>query len=525
MTRFSTLGHLTIFYTSLLVLSQSSYPTLSASTPITIDNINLDTVLYPLSSTYLAINIDTGSLYNNFDFTNPILINLFKTLAPTLLRVGGGAADSTLYTGDDGISGNGGNNPWSNTVVFNSSYWDTIINFVQQSNSQLVWDLNGVLRNNQNQWDPTMNATAIFDHIVKNHQESYIKGFQLGNEPTLWKKRGINVDGKQLGNDYITLSKLLQTQYPTLPNIIYGPDGCCGDDSFLQDFLPVVYNGKALHYLSEHYYPITPNGPACNVNDYLNKSYYDNTLHIMDGYQDLLNKYAPSIPLVLGETATTNMGGCPNFSDRYIAGFYFLYILGAAASNGIVQINRQDLAGWSSQTEPSQYMLAGLPGWTNGTLPPHPDYYTAVLWQQIIKQGVLNITWSSTYQNNFGIHAACANSQLYGSGSIVLTYINTGSDNLQINFNQNTLTQSSRTQFILTSQTALSTMKNLHAPPSSLTDDTIFLNGNLLTVNNNGTLPQYPIPGQSVSNTSPLQVPAYSYGFIVLNNANAQACM
>lgn len=526
-----------LFITSILSILHVSYTTttFTAPTPISIDNVNLDTLLYPLSSQYLAINIDTGSLYNNIDFTSIPLTNLLKALSPVILRVGGGAADSTLFTGDNGPSGNGGNQPWSNTVVFNSSYWDSLLSFVSAANAQLVWDLNGVLRNNAtNSWDPTINATALFTHIVNKKQESLIKGFQLGNEPNLWKKRGINVNGTLLGQDYITLSQLLQSQFPTLPNVIYGPDGCCGDDSFLQDFLPVVYEGKALHYLSEHYYPITPNGKACTVDDYLTKSYYDNTLSVMQGYQSLLNKYAPTVPLVLGETATTNMGGCPNFSDRFIAGFYYMYILGGAAANGIVQINRQDLAGWSSQTEPSQYMLAGLPGWTNGTLTPHPDYFTSVLWQQIVQKGMLNISWSSSYQDNFGIHASCANSQYYGKGSIVLSYVNTGSNDVQLNFNQNSITQSSRTQFILASQAAFETMRKknkrdddqIHnSPPSSLTDDTIFLNGALLTVNNDGVLPQYPLPGQTVPASTPVTLPAYTYGFMVFTDVNAQGCM
>jgi hypothetical protein len=44
---------------------------------------------------------------------------------------------------------------------------------------------------------------------------------------------------------------------------------------------------------------------------------------------------------VLEETATSPLGGCIGFSDRFIAGFYFLHALGMVGEAGWHQINRQ----------------------------------------------------------------------------------------------------------------------------------------------------------------------------------------
>lgn len=49
------------------------------------------TPLHTTNSMYINFNIDTGSIYNGFDFREPVLINLVKQLSPTVVRIGGTA--------------------------------------------------------------------------------------------------------------------------------------------------------------------------------------------------------------------------------------------------------------------------------------------------------------------------------------------------------------------------------------------------------------------------------------------------
>lgn len=95
---------------------------------------------------------------------------------------------------------------------------------------------------------------------------------------------------------------------------------------------------------------------------------------------------APPPPLILGEVASTAEGGCDGLSNRFVAGFVFIYELAATAEAGAVQLNRQDVAGWSSETTPSNYGLLGAPGWSttarDGPPSPHPDYFLALLFKQ-----------------------------------------------------------------------------------------------------------------------------------------------
>lgn len=490
-----------------------------------------------LPNQFLSFNIDTGSLYNELDFSNPILVNLLQQLSPgssgtnTFLRVGGGAADSTLYTGPNGASG-AGSAPWNNTVLVNQTYFDELVNFASSGYASLVWDLNGRLRDGNNAWDPTVNATALFEHVAASGLGSKIAAWQLGNEPTLWK--GTTVTGTQLAHDYIKLKDTLK-QYPSLSQIVYGPDGCCGDDKFLAEFLPIVHAAGALDYLSEHYYPITPNPKACTLDNYLNKTYYAQTMKIMDGYQSLIDQYAPGMPLVLGETATTNMGGCDGLSASFAAGFYYVYILGEASNNGIAQVNRQDLVGWSSATEPSQYMLAGVPGWTNaasGTLYPHPDWFTSVLYKQITQFYAFNVSINSvsspSYSKNLAIHAYCGmpwNSAQ--KGALAISYINTGNESVTLNLQNPDFQAAPRYEWVLTSQSSSSSSSaTFNDPPSSLAGNDMYLNGELMSVDpSTGLLPQRLIPGRDVTDPwQPLVLPPYSYGFVTFYDATVGAC-
>jgi hypothetical protein len=506
-----------------LALGIACAATSNAQSTITL-SIDGSRALFKAAPTYLSFNIDIGSLYNLFDLQDPVLINLLKQLTPASIRVGGGAADSTIFTGDNGPSG-ACSLPWNNTVCVNTTYWDQLVSFARASGAGLVYDLNGFMRDSNNQWDPHANATALFAHAAAQGQGDAITGWQLGNEMTLWKHRGVTVTGAQVAADYATLRSTLK-QYPSLPNVIIGPEGCCGDNSWLDDFIPAAAQTGSLDYLSEHYYPITPNPAACDVTHYLTKSIYAQTLTVMGTYKQQLQKYAPQIPLVLGETATTNMGGCKGFSDRFIAGFYFLYILGAGAANGIAQINRQDLAGWSSQTEPSQYMLAGQPGWTNGTLTPHSDWFVAALFKQLVQPTALNVSWSSaSYGDSFDAHAFCANASRWGAGSIAVLYENMGSQTVSLSLQTQSGSDASAAgpmAWILTSQPV--SVEDGSAPPASLTGDSVYCNGKLLSVDSNGLLPTNGIPGLPLPAGQAVQVPPYSFGYLLLPSAGAAAC-
>lgn len=208
------------------------------------------------------------------------------------------------------------------------------------------------------------------------------------------------------------------------------------------------------------------------------------------------------------------------FSNTFIAGFTFIYTLGTVGEAGFVQLNRQDLVGFSSETVLSYYTLLGYGGWINGSLgQPHPDYFTALLWKQLVGLKVLSSSYNSTDESiamGWDSHIWCG----VTPDSVVLTYFNMLSTNVTILFPA-TLNTSTRTEFFLTStETVFNNKDTSTVPPNSLTNDAIFLNGNQLYTNEDGTLPQFPILGRKVTGSSVAVAPPWSYGFIVLDSAS-----
>ena len=182
-------------------------------------------------------------------------------------------------------------------------------------------------------------------------------------------------------------------------------------------------------------------------------------------------------------------------------------------------MNRQDLVGFSSESEPSQYALLGPPGWTHGPLgQPHPDYWSALLFKQVVGTAVLRSTYASPddpagIDAGWDSHVWCARA---GGGAVVVTFTNLLGR--AVNVTVGGRAAGRRVEYILTSTSA---PVPGDAPPPSLYANAVYLNGALLTTDAAGGLPAWPLPGRAAE--GPAVVPPWSYGAIVVLDAGA-AC-
>ena len=292
--------------------------------------------LHRVLPTYVSVNIDTGSLYNNFDFTSRPLRALTAHLAaaaPTELRVGGGAADSTLFTGAGGARGNCSHLNLTNIdVCVSAESWDELAAFAGATGVALVFDLNGAAgrRSGADAWDPS-NAAALLAHAADAAGRGLAApaGWELGNEPQDWYKRSppLNVTGARLAADFAALRALLSATRGLPPSRLLGPDGCCeGRYALMAEF--AAHAGGLLDGVTVHAYPL-PYAPACSLPFYLDKAAMLGIAVAVEGWRALAAPLlAAGVPLIQGETATSAHGGCPGLSNTFVAGFTYMLELG-----------------------------------------------------------------------------------------------------------------------------------------------------------------------------------------------------
>jgi hypothetical protein len=500
-----------------------------------------DTPLQTVVPTYLSVNIDSGSLNQLFNFDDPVLQTLTANLvraAPTQLRIGGGVADDLAFTGVNGISGPCTFSTNVNVCV-NASYMTSILNFAGNTDVQLVLDLNAAMRLNDDPlsaWNST-NAELLLEFLSTAPNSDTIIAFQLGNEPEDWYKRSppINISGNALAADYATLKSLL-AKYPSLTSTINGPDACCEERrAMLKDFAIAASNVSPplVSAVTVHEYPIgRAANDSCLPDLYTSKAAFTTLASSLRGYASQAKALtAVNIPMILGETATSAHGGCNKLSNVFVSGFTFIYELGSVGeSPNFVQMNRQDLAGFSSQSEPSNYGLLGPPGWKNGDIgSPHPDYFTALLFKHLVSTVVMNSSYMSNddpdgVELGVDVHAWCGR---VGGGIVIMSYFNLLPHSINISL-PTSATSNRRNEYIMTAtaNSVFSSSFNKHSFPPELYQNNVYLNGALLTVNADGSIPNWPIPGKAVPSSSlPINVPAFSYGFIELLDAQASgAC-
>ena len=518
----------------LLAHAQTPPATLSVVVNVTVPQSRL-------AAPYLNFNLDIGSIYNGFDWRDPVLINLVYPLSNdgVIIRVGGTAADYAFYQ-PAAASPQGAA---AGETLYSAALLDDLFYFAAQTGANLLFDFNGLAfrpvpnaDGTLGPWDPTGNATAMLGYLNAKYGGAVRWSWSLGNEPDLWTEK---VNMTTLGHDALALGKVLAGY--RLGTDVYGPSLSGLAVAPVQEFLQAT--GGNVAGVTVHNYPL---GRDCNVSAYLDRSVVDRLggeLAALVAARDAMGHR--NTPLVLEEVAGCYGGGCENITDRFVDGFFYLSMLGAVAASGFSRVHRQDVAGWSFTGGKSHYQLAGPPGWTNGStlLTPHPDWYTSVLFKQLIANTLLNttVTGDAAALAQVSVHAWCSGAAWWDDESMVLSWTNPTGADVTLDVVIPDTPAAPRMEFTLTSSAAgysesharvaagrAATMASPLAPPASLTDDALFLNGARLQADENGVLPWVNGAvgaGRVVTDPSePIIMPPFSYGFIQLPGSAPHAC-
>ncbi|CAH1277038.1 HPSE [Branchiostoma lanceolatum] len=466
-------------------------------------------------------------------------------LAPAFLRLGGTAEDflifqptqediSKLASGPEldictlnknestkweglGIGANETEGKVFKNFTMSEVEWDHLNSFTRCVGYDFIFGLNVLLRNGS-LWDSS-NAQLLLNYTAA---RGFKVNWELGNEPNrLQKLSNRTVNATTLGQDFRKLRSLLSSSPAFKNSILAGPDTTRPKNKtlrFLQRFLQVA--ASVLDAVTWHQYYI--DGRTAVLDNFTDPTLLDMLARQITAINRVVNMTAPSLPVWLGETSSAWGGGAPELSDSFVAGFMWLDKLGLAAKLSLDVVMRQSLF-------EANYALISK------DLDPLPDYWLSLLYKQLVGSRVLKVqvtdgsevrvTNSSEEQRTAGemdrksarirVYAHCTNPnspQRYQNGSVTLYVLN--------------LHQDHRAAVRLGGHLAFKKVDKYLLTPhgeEGLTSRHVELNGRKLVMVDDRTLPELG-PQKLPSNTT-LLMPPLTFGFFVIPDAQATACM
>ena len=317
-----------------------------------------------------------------FDFDRPKLDTLVRALAPAYLRVGGSEADRVYYDLRGPAAAPG------NESVLARAQWDAIHAFARRNGLDVVFTLNAGpgARDQAGRWTGE-NAAELLAYTAA--QGYRVAVWELGIEvSTVYAVHGLaaQVTAGQYARD-LRLARQLVDGYT--PGARLAGQGSAfwpvlGEPlGLLSGFLPgyLARAGDVVDVISWHYYPQqSRRGPLASRRAHparlLDPANLDEAAHWAGKITAWRDRYAPGVPVWLGETGNAQYGGEPGLSDTYLAGLWWLDQLGLMARRGHQVVIRQSLTG----------MDYGL--LDEDTLDPRPDYWHSLLWKRLMGRRV-----------------------------------------------------------------------------------------------------------------------------------------
>eukprot|EP01084_Bolivina_argentea_P208537 355505_1 len=487
--------------------------TITTSVTFTIDTTN--TSGPNLVDEYLSVAIDTYFLSradanpNDWSMLDDEKVNtLAKGLSPTYFRFGGTYGDTTIYDTDGSITNS---KSWPKETL-NMTELSNLIDFSSRNGWQMVFGLDAQERfPSNNTWNPT-NSIELMKKVIHSNKYStnnpLIYGYELSNEPNAYPHNGegfpYNVTAKQLANDFKTLYNVINENVYSSSNykpFIWGCDTSNGDGPHFP-YLGTFgnhSNHKMINGLSWHFY--YGSSSSMNISTFISPMELDILIKYLQGIVQIKANNGFTT-YILGETGCGWGGGVKNLSDTFIAGFMWLDKLGLNSIYGNSILIYE--AFWGDDKG-----LLGRDDWN-----PNPLYWVSYIFKHLIGEKVLWVNNQFDLNRYIRIYSFCTNykNNIYNKGSITVLMINLHNNTIEIDFNLKGVINNNNMyydEYLLTT-----TLVNSRS---------IYLNNILMEMPNNKTLPTL-LPN-TIKYGSTIKMNALSYGFIVVANANAIACI
>ena len=494
--------------------------------------------IFTVAPEYVSFNLDASE--STAVLQDATLEALAAALAPAHLRVGGTQQDYSVYAGFDSGSGNASCAALPAPMTdyrcreFTVADWTALLGWVERNGLTLIFGLNDMFgRPTKRKPEKPLctaahgcpardqsNLGALLAWTAAHASSARIFGWELGNE--LNSCLNDEVGAKAQAADFAALRKLAPAAHKLI-----GPDthssaefsstGRAWFEAFVAQCASQAAANRTVDAYTFHMYSLG-NGPQLDPEklgaSYLSAAALDKSHEGGAALAAIVAKHhgsdAPASrpELWAGETAAANDGGQSGITDTFIDGFWYLDQLGGLAANNVSVFQRQVL--YSSGGYP---MVEGAPG----AMAPLPDYWIALLHKRLAGTRVLRAATSDASVRAYAHCAAPAVGAPAGAVTVALLNIGSAAANVSFASAGGDAPEQARVEYVLTAGE-----KAKPSYPNALQSKQALLNGKLLQLSG-GALPA--IDGKAGAAGEPFVMPPTSYGFVVLPDAKAAACM
>ncbi|KAL2621503.1 hypothetical protein R1flu_001708 [Riccia fluitans] len=479
----------------------------------------------------------------DLDLENPLLEKTLAELAPFMVRVGGTLQDLVVYNVGDLLSSEpcvpfafDPSSLFSYTGgCLHMERWDALNRLFMKTGTSVVFGLSALYGRSKSSTREQIvrpwNSRNAENFMRYTRDRAYpVIAWELGNELMGKGQTGKSVSPEVYALDVKKLRRIIDKLYrqgvpkPSLvaPDTLYKLQ----DTDNIVRFLNASGKG-VVDVVTRHIYTLGAGVAETSVviNNVLNDSNAKAEIVKYKTIQSVLKEH-PMTSAWVGEAGGVYNNGHPEVSNAFISAFWYLDQLGTASR-------------YNNQAFCRQTFVGGFYGILDVNFNPNPDYYGALLWQQLMGSGVfaVDIRGGNT---DVRAYAHCQRNSQSGVTLLVLNYSNSTRQRLDLslvgysadhnrspsNFQALITSRKCEEDECLTSNEASSEDVRLeyHMSPAnnSLTSRTVLLNGQPLLVTPSGDIPT--LSPVKVNMNSPISLAPLTYAYVVIPGANPPAC-
>ncbi len=413
------------------------------------------------------------------DLGNARLRKLAAALSPALVRISGTSANTTYYADADDAPPEP---PTGFKTVLTRRQWQGVVDFSRAVDAPIVtsFAVSAGVRDAVGVWTSEQARGLL---AATRSMGGRVAAAELMNEPDLPAIGGapVGYDADAYGRDFAVFRAFMKEE--ANETLMLGPGTGSAPPGVAEAFAAAARGVDAFSY--HHYGAVSKRcGGELTEEAALSEPWLSQTGQAFAFYRALRDRFAPTKPIWLTETADAACGGDPS-AATFIDTFRYLDQLGRLAKAGVQIIMHNTLAG-------SDYGLLD-----EETFAPRPNYWGALLWRQLMGPIVLD----SGVPIQMGLHVY-AHCERQVSGGVAL---------LAINNDRN----AART-LVLHEASERYTLD-----AATLQDVAVRLNGHALFLDDAGELPQ--LSGVSLAAGTLILAPA-TITFLAIPSADNGAC-